>query len=798
MTARLHKAAVLGSGVMGAAIAAHLANAGVPALLLDIVPAELTDDERKRGLTLHDSTVRNRIVAAGKERALRANPAAFFTPARERLVTVGNFDDHLKDIADADWIIEAVVEDLAIKRALLERVERHRGSNAVVSTNTSGLPVASIVEGRSEGFRRHFLGTHFFNPPRYLKLLEIIPLPDTEPGVVAAASRWGEWQLGKGIVFAHDRPNFIANRIGSYGFRKAVQLMFELGLTIEEVDELTGPLTGRPRSATFRTTDLVGLDTVIHVSENSYRNLADDPERDVFIVPPLFHEMAKRGWLGEKAGSGFYKRVDGEIYTLDYTTMEYRPRQKPKLASVEAAKMIEDPAKRMRQLLSAPDKGGQFLWQLTGSILSYAAKRVPEIADDLVNVDRAMRWGFAWDRGPFETWDLLGVAEIATRLGDEGRAVPEQVRAVLERGEGRFYRKQDGTEEFFDVTAGQYTPVLERAHVLLLPKLKEQGRTVAANPGASVVDLGDGIACLEFHSKLNTIGEDTLRMARRALDELGSHFDGLVIGNHGSDFCAGGANIMLLLLEAQEGNWDELDLVVRQLQRHNLAVRYSAQPVVAAPFGRTLAGGTEWCLPCARVQASAETYMGLVECGIGLIPAGGGSTEMVRRAAARIPAGSDADLFPMIRWVFETIATAKVSLSAEEARQLGFLREGDEISMNPDHLLQDAKAVCLALIRTGYRPPVRLPVRVVGERGRAAIDAYLYLMRTAGHISEHDELVSKKLAFVMCGGNVPYGTEVSEEYLHDLEREAFLSLLGTAKTQERIRHTLQHGRPLRN
>ena len=798
MTRPLSKAAVLGSGVMGGAIAAHLANAGIPVLLLDIVPGELTDDERRRGLTLHDPLVRNRIAAAGRERALRANPAAFFTPARARLVTVGNFDDQIKDIAGADWIIEAVIEDLAIKRALLERVERHRRADAIVSTNTSGLPVGSIVEGRSAAFRRHFLGTHFFNPPRYLRLLEIIALPDTDPAVVETAAGWGERRLGKGIVYAHDRPNFIANRIGSYGFRKAVHLMLELGLTIEDVDELTGPLIGHPRSATFRTTDLVGLDTVIHVTENSYRNLADDPERDVFTVPPLFHEMAGRGWLGEKAGGGFYKRVDGEIYTLDYTTMEYRPRQKPKLASVEAAKMIEDPAKRMRQLLAAPDKGGQFLWRYTSSILAYAAKRVPEIADDIVNVDRAIRWGFAEERGPFLTWDLLGVAEIATRLGDEGREVPEQVRAVLERGDGHFYRRRDGTDEFFDVTTGRYAPVPDRPGVLLLSKLKEQGRTVAANPGASVVDLGDGVACLEFHSKLNTIGEDTLRMANRALEELHGHFAGLVIGNHGSDFCAGGANIMLLLLEAQEGNWDVLDLAVRSLQRHNLAVRYSAQPVVAAPFGRTLAGGTEWCLPCARVQASAETYMGLVECGIGLIPAGGGSTEMVRRAAARIPDGSDADLFPMTRWVFETVATARVSLSGEEARQLGFLRECDEISMNADHLLQDAKTVCLGLIRTGYRPPIHRNVRVAGERGRAAIDAYLYLMRTAGHISEHDELVGKKLAHVMCGGNVPYGTEVSEEYLHDLEREAFLSLLGTTKTQERIRYTLQHGRPLRN
>jgi len=794
---RLRSAAVLGSGVMGAAIAAHLANAGVSVLLLDIVPAELTEEERRRGLSLTDPRVRNRIAAAGKERALRANPAAFFTPARADLVTVGNFEDHLADVAGCDWVIEAIVEDLAIKQQLLERLERHWREGMIVSTNTSGLPVAQIAAGRSAAFQRHFLGTHFFNPPRYLKLLEIIPLPQTDRALVDTVSAWGERQLGKGVVYAHDRPNFIANRIGTYGFRKAVHLMLELGLTIEDVDELTGPLIGRPRSATFRTTDLVGLDTVIHVSENSYRNLPDDPERDVFVVPPLFHEMAKRGWLGEKSGGGFYKRVDGEIYALDYTTMEYRPRRKPTLASVESARLIEDPARRLRQLLSAPDAAGQFLWRLTGSILAYAAQRVPEIADDIVNVDRAMRWGFAWDLGPFETWDLLGVAEIATRLQDDGREVPELVREVLSRGDGVFYRKQNGRREYYDVATKSYRSEPERPHVLSLPSLVERGRTVRKNPGASLIDLGDGIACLEFHSKVNVIGEDTLRMLQTALDEVRRNFDGLVIGNQGQEFSAG-ANLMLMLLEAQEGNWDEIASAIRIGQRLHTAIRYFEKPVVAAPFGRALAGGCEICLHCARVQAAAETYMGLVETGMGLLPAWGGTTEMVRRAAARVPAGVDADLFPMARFAFETIALAKVSMSAEEGFALGYLREGDGISMNGDHLLHDAKEVCLSLVRTGYRPPLRQHLRVVGERGLAAIEAYLYLMRTAGHISEHDAHVSGRVAHVVCGGRVPYGAEVSEEYMHDLEREAFVSLLGHPRTQERIRHFLQTGRPLRN
>ncbi len=782
---------------MGSTIAAHLANAGTPVVLLDIVPSELTDEERRRGLTLAHPAVRNRLAQAGKERALRAQPAAFFVPRRAQLVTVGNFEDHLSWLTDVDWIIEAVVEDLAIKQQLLERVEAHWRDGTIVSTNTSGLPVHQIARGRSGPFCRHFLGTHFFNPPRYLKLLEVIPLPQTAPEVIETVSAWGDWRLGKGVVYAHDRPNFIANRIGSYSGRKTVQLMLDHGLEIEEVDELTGPVIGHPRSATFRTTDIVGLDTVIHVTENSYRNLPDDEERDVFVVPSLYREMAKRGWLGEKSGSGFYKRVGTDILALDYKTMEYRPRRKVTFPSVETVKGIEDSSKRLRQLLSSPDKAGRFLWELISSVLVYAARRVPEIADDIVNVDRAMRWGFGWDHGPFETWDLLGVAETAKRLEEEGREVPPLVRTVVQRGDGTFYRARNGRQEFFDLRTVRYEPVPEEPGVLVLSAVKHHTRVVATNPGASLIDLGDGVACVEFHSKLNTIGEDTVRMMYRGLEEVRKQFDGLVIGNQAKDFSAG-ANLMLMLLEAQDGNWDELDVAVRQFQRLNLSVRYFERPVVAAPFGRTLAGGTEFCLPSTRVQAAAETYMGLVETGAGLIPAGGGTTEMVRRVSAKIPEGVDADLVPLVRWVFETIALAKVSTSAEEARTLGYLRDYDGISMNGDRLIADAKAVALAVSRAGFQPPLREPIRVVGERGLGVLEAYLYLLKTAGQISDHDQLVGRKLAFVVCGGRVPYGSAVSEEYLHDLEREAFLSLLGQPKTQERMRHILQTGRPLRN
>jgi len=771
----LRRAAVLGAGTMGRTIAAHLANAGVPTVMLDLGD-----------------------LAQKAHRALRTiDPAPLFLPDLDRLIDPGNLETDLARVADADWIIEAIIEDLPAKQALLARLLPLWRPGVVVSTNTSGLPVHRIAEETPAEFRRAFLGTHFFNPPRYMRLLEIIATPQTDPAVVAQVASWGDRLLGKGIVYCKDTPNFIANRLGTYGFLRAVHLMLELGLSVEEVDELTGPLLGRPRTATFRTTDLVGLDVALAVAANSYVHLEQDEARETFRPPAPLQEMLRRGLLGEKSGGGFYRRVNGEIHTIDLATLEYRPRRKAAFPWVETAMTLEDPGARLRAAIAAKDRGGQFLWTLLRDVLVYAARRIPEISDDVVNVDRAMRWGFGWECGPFETLDALGVAEIAARLQGEGIEVPAVVARVLGQGGGAFYRRENGALQYFDLTAAAHRAVPDRPGVLILEDLKRAARTVTTMPDASIVDLGDGVACVEFHAKMNIIGEGTLRILQTALDRLESDFDALVIGNQARDFSAG-ANLMLMLLEAQEGNWEDLDLAIRQFQGLNQRMRYARRPIVAAPAGRTLAGGTEICLACARVQAAAETYMGLVETGMGLIPAGGGTMEMTKRTQARIPPDVTLDMVPLLRWSFETVAMAKVARSALEAQRLGFLRDADGISMNTDRLLQDAKDAALALVRAGYRPPLPARIRVVGQRGRAALESLLYIYRTGGHITAYDEVVAKRLGYIMTGGDVPEGSWVSEEYLLDLERETFLSLLGDSRTQDRIRHFLQTGRPLRN
>jgi len=792
---RLRRAAVIGAGVMGSGIAAHLANAGVAVHLLDIVPPEGAAGSGPGDPPAARRAVRNRIAAAGKERALTASPPAFYAPDLAGLVTVGNVEDDLDCVLDADWVIEAVVEDLAAKKAVLEKVERFIGPGTIVSTNTSGLSITAMAAERTPGFRRRFLGTHFFNPPRYMKLVEIIPGRDTLPEVRNDLAEAIARELGKGIVFAKDTPNFIANRIGAFTSSLAVRLAVEGGFTVEEADELTGRLIGRPRTGTFRLADLVGLDTAYSVRKNVYESLGGDPDRAVFAPPAVLRQMVERGWLGEKSGGGFYKRQGERTLVLDLGTLEYRPEQKPAFASVTEVRAIPEVGERVRTLLRGQDRAATFVWTVLSRTLAYAARVLPEISDDVVNVDRAMRWGFNWELGPFELWDALGPAQVASRLADEGMSVPPMVRQVVDRG-GTFYRQANGAAQVFDLQAAAYRPVPLQPGVLL-PDLQGTGRMVEHNADASLIDLGDGVAYVEFHSKLNIIGADTVRMISLALGRLDADFDAMVIGSRARDFSAG-ANLAWLLLAAQEGNWEELDLAVREFQRLTQRIRRAQKPVIGVPAGRTLAGGAEICLACARLQAAAETYMGLVEPAVGLVPAGGGVTEMARRAQARIPAEVTADLFPLIRWTWETMTRARVSQSALEARRWGYLREHDGITMNPDRAIQDAKDAARTMARLGYRPPLPTRIRVVGERGRAGLESFLYILKTGGHITAYDEVVGRKLAHVIAGGDVPEGAWVTNEYLLDLEREAFLGLLGEPKTQDRIRYMLETGKPLRN
>ncbi len=782
---------------MGSAIAAHLANAGVPTSLLDVVPAELTDDDRRRGLTLAHPDVRNRLARTGRDRALRASPPAFMVPELASLVAPGNVDDDLHRVQESNWVIEAIVEDLAAKRALFEQVERHWRPGVIVSSNTSGLSVNAMVEGRSQAFREHFLGTHFFNPPRYMHLVEIIPSADTRPEIITAAKDVIERTLGKGIVTARDTPNFIANRIGAFTSCLAVQLAIEEGYTVEEVDALTGPLIGRPRTATFRLADLVGLDTAYNVRRHVYESLPHDPDRGVFMPPASLRTLLERGWLGAKTGRGFYWRQGETTLVIDLRTLEYRPQQAPAFPSVERVGKIEHIGERIGELLGVRDRAAAFVWQLLGRTLVYAARVLPEISDDVVNVDRAMRWGFHWELGPFELWDALGPADVAARLAAEGMAIPPVVEQVARQGTGRFYRTLDGRREFFDSRAAAYHPVLSEAGVPALADPARVGRRIEQTAGASLLDIGDGVACVELHSKLNTIGPDTVRMLDVALDHLEREFDALVIATPARDFSAG-ADLRRLLALAEEGNWHELDRAVRWFQQVMQRIRRASKPVVGAATGRTLAAGAEICLACGRVQAAAETYMGLVEPRVGLIPAGGGTMEMVRRAQAGIPPAVAADLLPFVRRGFETIARATTSQSALEAQRLGYLRESDGITMNGHRVIQEAKDAAVAMVRLNHRASVASPIRVGGDRVRSALRAMLYILKAGGHITPHDELVGQRLAHVMAGGDVPEGTWVAAEYLLDLEREAFLGLLGEGKTRDRIRHMLQTGKPLQN
>jgi 3-hydroxyacyl-CoA dehydrogenase len=774
----IKRVAVLGAGTMGSRIAAHFANAGVPSLLLDVVwPNEP-----------------NRKAAAmrGIETAAKQKPVAFFVESAASLVTPGNFEDHLPDIAACDWVIEAVTENLEIKRALWKKVEPRRNPDAILSTNTSGLPLARIAGDFSPEFRARFLGTHFFNPPRYLHLVEVIPTEATDPEVVSFVTNFCDVRLGKGVVLCKDTPNFIANRIGSFFGGTICEIVQQDDYTVEETDLLTGPLIGMPNSATFRLMDIVGLDVWSFVGRNLHDLVPHDRWRGRFLNPPFLDRLLERGWLGEKSGQGFYRRVGkGEqrvIEAVDLNTLEYHPAKKAQFPSTEEARNLEDLPARLRKLVSASDKAGNFLWKLFRDVCIYAAECVPEISDRIVEIDRAMRWGYAHPFGPFELWDALGVRDTAARIEAEGRELPANVARMLSSGADSFYRHQavDRTAStlYFDFPSKNYVAVERRPGVLSLRDSKRAGRTVSTNPGASLVDLDDGVLCLEFHSKMNTIGEDTFRMMFAALEELERNWGALVIANQGTDFSVG-ANLVLVLLSAQEGEWDELSSAIHRFQQANLAMKCATKPVVAAPFGRTLGGGCEIAMHAARAQASAELYMGLVEVGVGLIPAGGGCKEMLLRLG-------DANA------AFEQIGYARVSTSAEDARRMRFLTPADGITMNPERLVADAKAVALALA-PGYRPvKPATDIPVSGETGFAAMKLGAWMARQGGYVSDYDMVIAEKLAYVLSGGRLTGDQKVSEQYLLDLEREAFLSLCGQSKSQERMQHMLRTGKALRN
>lgn len=802
MAFKIRKAAVLGAGTMGVAIAAHLANVGIPSYLLDIVPRELTEEEKSLGLTLEDKRVRNRLAQQAIERLTKVRPAPLYDSRDVNLITPGNLEDDLPRLSEVDWIIEVVVENLEIKQKLLARVEEHWREGTIVSTNTSGISVNKMIEGRSEKFRRHFLGTHFFNPPRYMKLLEIIPAKETDPEVLSYMERFCEEVLGKGVVFAKDTPNFIANRIGVYGMAVTIKAMEEEGLGVEEVDEITGPALGRPKSASFRTMDMVGLDIFLHVAQNVRDNVTEDWEKKAFDLPEFIKKMVEKGLLGEKTKGGFYKvekAAEGKnILALDYTRMEYRPRQKVKYASIDAAKNVEGPVAKLKALVGGKDKASQFSWKVLKPVLVYAAVKLGEIADDIVAVDRAMRWGFNWDLGPFEQWDALGVKEIAERIQQDGEEVPPVVKEMLEAGITSFYKKEESRTYYYDFKSKRYVELKPRPGVIYLPDFKARNKVVKTTAGASLIDIGDNILCLEFHSPRQAIGPDIVTMIFRAVEELEKGYDGLVIGNHARNFCVG-ANLMMILMEAQAEEWDEVDLMVRQFQQSLMRLKYCEKPVVAAPHGMTLGGGYEIIAHCHRVRAAAETYMGLVEVGVGVIPAGGGCKEMVLRSVENVMDNeNERDLLPFVQKAFETVAMAKVSTSAKEAYGLGYLRPQDSVTINGDRHIYEAKRVVMAMNLEGFVPPKPRKIRVVGETGYAAMKTAIYLMKEGGYISEYDAYIGDKLAYIFSGGRLPTNSWVTEEYFLDLEREAFLHLCGQPKTQERMMHLLQTGKPLRN
>jgi 3-hydroxyacyl-CoA dehydrogenase len=807
MTYHIHRAVVIGAGTMGAGIAAHLANAGVPVTLLDIVPNKLTPEEEKKGLALDNPAVRNRIVQQGFERALKSRPASFFTEGHASLVTLGNLEDDFDKIAQADWVVEVVVENLEVKRRLMERIDKVRSAKAIISTNTSGIPVASIAEGLSEGFRQHFLGTHFFNPPRYLKLLEIIPTEHTLPEVVQAISRFGEYRLGKGIVIAKDTPNFVGNRLGFGGGAFALHYILENNYTIEEVDAITGPAIGRPKTATFRLIDLVGIDVWDHVGRNLVPAIPHDEQAQRYLnsepANQLIRTLVESGRLGNKTKEGFYKEVRGEdgskdFWVLDLKTFEYRPAQKPDVSSVKKVKDVEKLGDRLDKLLMVEDRSGELIRALTYQGFSYASSVIPEIADSPKPLDDAMRWGFGHEAGPFETWDMLGVAKMAECMEQAGFPAAGWVQEMLSKGNSTFYQ-YDGERKIavYNAAKGRYETIQRSPEMLVLKEEKDTGKLIKKNAGASLIDLGDGVAVLEFHTKMNALDEDIFTMMTEALNRTEKEFEGLVIGNDADNFSAG-ANLFMVVMAAQNGMWDMLDAAIRKLQDTAMRIRYFPKPVVIAPAGMALGGGAEVIMHGSRVVAASELYTGLVEIGAGVIPAGGGTKEMVRRILNPPMRTKNADALPFLQRIFEQIGMAKVATSAEEARSFDILGAADRVVMNRAHLLAEAKHEVQCMAAANYHPPIPEKIYSAGRDMLSALRVGIYMFKEARQITEHEAHIAEKLAYVMTGGELSRPAWMDEQYILDLEREAFLSLCGEEKTQQRMWNLLQTGKPLRN
>jgi 3-hydroxyacyl-CoA dehydrogenase len=792
MSYEIKRAAVIGAGIMGAGIAALLANVGIPMLLLDIVPPDAKD--RK------DRAARNRFAQTGLERALKARPAsAFYTDRAARLVTIGNTEDDLSKLGEVDWIVEAVFEELDVKRELYDRIEPVRRPGSIITSNTSGLPATMLLEGRGEDFRRHFLVTHFFNPVRFMKLLELVSGPDTDPGLMQFMGAFCSDTLGKGVVYCKDRPNFIGNRIGTYGFMATVHRMLDEGYRVEEVDAILGQPMGRPRSAVFRTADLAGIDTLVHVADNLYENLPDDPQREQFRMPDFIREMVSRKWLGDKTGQGFYKKEKGEggkseILAIDPKTLEYRPQESAHFSSIDSVKGNPDAAERVRMVVESTDRAGKLAWELTADTLLYSAAVAQEIANDIVNIDNAMRWGFNWDAGPFETWDALGVAKLAQRMTAEGRILPPLVREVLNNGVGHFYN--DGS--YWDFNTHTYRPMPRTTATVNLAQLTKAGKVVKSNRSASLIDLGDEVLGVEFHAKMNAIDDDLVAMLRTAVEEGEQNWRAIVVGNEAPDFSVG-ANLAQVLMGARMRQWPLLEKVTNAFQQANLALKYSRVPVVVAPAGRVLGGGAEIVMHGQHVRAAVETYIGLVEVGAGLIPAGGGCKELLARWQTMT---REQGPFPVSRHVFEFVAVATVATSAYDAQNYGFIRKSDAITLDRERLLTDAKADALKLAgakaRGEWQPPTPPTFRLPGAGGRLVLQQVVDGLRLQGKASEHDAVVAGKLAYVLTGGNCSPLDTLTEQYILDLEREAFVSLAGMPTTQERMDYLLKTGKPLRN